>query len=1321
MKNQVGRTIMETEQMNCITRTRVFCVMLLMCGCTSLMSAQTISPNVRVNQDPTGAGRNQNETTIAFNPTNPLNVVAGSNYYAPDIAGPRVAYYRSTDWGYTWAQDTLPRGGSYDKSGDPAVAFNHDGVVYYAHLSIDLPGQGEFARDNGIFVNRSTDGGVTWRSTPFVVVQNGDGSGTAGREVREDRPQIACDQNGGSPFVNGVYVCWIHGTNGGTDQVHFSHWDDEMGQFSLPIQISDQGGARAPAVAVGPNGIVYVVWYSTDGTVQIAKSTNGGVSFGTDQIVASNVIDVGTVRHTIRALTYACIAVDNSGGDYNGRVYVSWGARQNDSPEIYMRIGTPSGGGLSWGNTFIVNQTTANDQWFPWVTVAPNGRVHAVYYDSRNDVNNVLTDVYVATSFDGGGSFTEAKVNGQSFNPSVGFPAQDFMGDYNGIAVTREYSFPFWTDMRFGTDQDVFVARMDYTKEVTVDQQYSTLGSFGTIGRWHGSSFSPRLPHGQPVPFVFGTKEVLQAEQDISDGEKYNRWVDEPNVTNHHQFYVNPAGFPGNLTALFKPAQMNVTIENSLVDIPNAIGDSIEFRDPWLIDYPDPLYGSNLRNRGQDLALWYRRGSPFSLSSPGTANYQGVFLDQEAIPGQPYYWTRALQTPLPGYNWQFLGWEGAGADIVLPTQYETPVVFRQAGATVKAWYKAHLVSSSSAVTSPNTQRKVVRDEQGTYHAVYESGGKLWYTKSTNNGADWSPETRAYTDDNATHKNPSVVYHRFPPRLIVACEGISGNVSSLKVYQISLPSGAVAEITPMWSRIIPVSEEYPMNPVIAHGEPSQEEENTIVVWYDWEAQMLKGAVLPPNTQQWSPETDLRPGISIFSLASFSKWGSPWHLVWTENNNLYYRPIFNTNPLTLGDIQTVAEGREDVSIESPSVVSLLRQGCAAAVAWQNRPLEFFDWTINFRQQDEKGNWYSPILVVASRRPLTNCSLGSERYFYTDNVVLAFQADNSKSSSVAYVTRYAGNWSKVFTLDAGVAPSVSVSSEFSYGTEEQLLWRGSSAGPFSLTHAAITLGMKPGGAMAVEGRGGRISYPNGSIHFVILEPTLDSNNIAFTALQDTLSIRGRDAFEAAVRSGDFAGRGTLALRLLYRTTGTVPASARLRFELVDTLTGQTINSIRTLRGVGDSSIALRLPLAHGQRRVRLRVRVEGLSQTARYEVERWIVMPTDSSSSSRQSLVAKTAPSSATPTEYNLHAPYPNPFNPSTQINFELLDAGNISLVVYDMLGREVANLASGYREAGYHSATWNASGQASGVYFARFNVTNAEGKVTYAKVNKLVLTK
>ncbi|MBI5472349.1 MAG: T9SS type A sorting domain-containing protein [Ignavibacteriae bacterium] len=91
------------------------------------------------------------------------------------------------------------------------------------------------------------------------------------------------------------------------------------------------------------------------------------------------------------------------------------------------------------------------------------------------------------------------------------------------------------------------------------------------------------------------------------------------------------------------------------------------------------------------------------------------------------------------------------------------------------------------------------------------------------------------------------------------------------------------------------------------------------------------------------------------------------------------------------------------------------------------------------------------------------------------------------------------------------------------------------------------------------------------------------------------------------------------------------------------------------------------------------------------------------------------------FALEQNYPNPFNPSTHIKFTLPAASHVSLAVYDMLGRKVAVLVNGQVAKGYNSATWNASGVASGVFFAQFTATDANGNVRLAKVSKLLLTK
>lgn len=77
----------------------------------------------------------------------------------------------------------------------------------------------------------------------------------------------------------------------------------------------------------------------------------------------------------------------------------------------------------------------------------------------------------------------------------------------------------------------------------------------------------------------------------------------------------------------------------------------------------------------------------------------------------------------------------------------------------------------------------------------------------------------------------------------------------------------------------------------------------------------------------------------------------------------------------------------------------------------------------------------------------------------------------------------------------------------------------------------------------------------------------------------------------------------------------------------------------------------------------------------------------------------PGSDLPQTFALSQNYPNPFNPSTVIRYQLPENSMVDLRVFDMLGREVANLVSGQVEAGYHQVQFNAGDLASGVYIYR----------------------
>ena len=73
--------------------------------------------------------------------------------------------------------------------------------------------------------------------------------------------------------------------------------------------------------------------------------------------------------------------------------------------------------------------------------------------------------------------------------------------------------------------------------------------------------------------------------------------------------------------------------------------------------------------------------------------------------------------------------------------------------------------------------------------------------------------------------------------------------------------------------------------------------------------------------------------------------------------------------------------------------------------------------------------------------------------------------------------------------------------------------------------------------------------------------------------------------------------------------------------------------------------------------------------------------------------------TPNAFALHQNHPNPFNPSTVINFALPEASYVRLAVYDVLGREVKTLVDGQLDTGNHQVRFDAAGLPSGTYLYR----------------------
>ena len=85
------------------------------------------------------------------------------------------------------------------------------------------------------------------------------------------------------------------------------------------------------------------------------------------------------------------------------------------------------------------------------------------------------------------------------------------------------------------------------------------------------------------------------------------------------------------------------------------------------------------------------------------------------------------------------------------------------------------------------------------------------------------------------------------------------------------------------------------------------------------------------------------------------------------------------------------------------------------------------------------------------------------------------------------------------------------------------------------------------------------------------------------------------------------------------------------------------------------------------------------------------------------------------FELNTAYPNPFNPTTNIDYSINKASNIKITIYDVSGRMVEILESGYKNQGNYNLLWNASNKSSGIYYIQ--IQSDENVVT----EKIVLLK
>jgi len=399
-------------------------------------SAYAASPytNVRVDSSPF---LDAEEVTIAVNPSNPSNLVAGANL--------NYVFY-SNDGGLTWTQNRLTS--SMGVWGDPCVEFDALGNAYYAHLS--WPGSSASWLDR-IVVQKSRTGGATWD----------DGVGVGLNPPKDqDKEWLTADKTD-SPYSGSLYLAWtqfdVLGSTNPADstRILFSHSTDGGATWSAPVRVSDLAGnaidsdgtMEGAVPAVGPAGEVYMAWAGRD-SIWFDRSLDGGGTWGRDRVVAAQ---PGGWDFAVPGLQRCdgmpATECDAGFSPYRGRIYVMFSDQRNGADNTDVFVCTSDDAGDTWSAPVRVNDDAgAAHQFFPSMAVDPyTGFVHVVFYDRRNTVGDA-TDVYLATSTDGGATFANVEISASSFTPT----STVFFGDYTDIAALGGMVRPIWMRMDNG-------------------------------------------------------------------------------------------------------------------------------------------------------------------------------------------------------------------------------------------------------------------------------------------------------------------------------------------------------------------------------------------------------------------------------------------------------------------------------------------------------------------------------------------------------------------------------------------------------------------------------------------------------------------------------------------------------------------------------------------------------------------------------------------------------------------------------------------------------------------------------------------------------
>jgi hypothetical protein len=399
-----------------------------------------------------------NEPSLAVDPTNPNRIVLGWRHFdAVDSDFRQAGYGYSINGGYDWRFPGVLNPGIFRS--DPVLDFDSQGNFYYNSL------QSGFNCD--VFSIR--DGGVIWGDP---VSANGG-----------DKQWMRIDKTGG-PSSGHNYAYWNRSFTTCTGS--FTRSTDAAVSFESCEEIP--GNPFWGTLAVDADANLYLTGRIASQEIVLLKSTNAKdptveVTFDSSTFVnLDGTLNVGAPINPSGLVGQAWVDVDVSTGPGRDNVYVLASVERNgtgDPADVMFAKSTD--GGTTFSAPTRINTDVGIDayQWFGTMAVAPNGRIDVVWLDTRDALEDTFNSVlYYSFSEDQGDTWAPNTPISESFDPSIGYPVQQKMGDYFDMKSDDNFAHIAWCGT-FTGGQDVY-----YTK-ISPD---GTLGS--TAAEFYGTAFT---------------------------------------------------------------------------------------------------------------------------------------------------------------------------------------------------------------------------------------------------------------------------------------------------------------------------------------------------------------------------------------------------------------------------------------------------------------------------------------------------------------------------------------------------------------------------------------------------------------------------------------------------------------------------------------------------------------------------------------------------------------------------------------------------------------------------------------------------------------